>query len=164
MRAILRLIALGTMSLFGCSAVPPSGGTAPPFNVVVNVKQLMEWVIDPAVDVIWDSVSTTYTESGAKEVAPRTDEEWANVRNNAAIVAESGNLLMIEGRARDQQEWMRAARRMTNAANGALKAAEAKNVGALFEAGEDIYHACTACHQRYAYFAIQDAAQKPPAK
>ena len=123
----------------------------------------MEWVIDPAVDVIWDSVATIYTEAGTKEVAPRTDEQWAAVRNSAATVAESGNLLMLEGRALDRDQWMGAARALTVAANGALKAAEARNVEALFVAGEDIYHACTACHLRYAP-ALQDAAPDKPAR
>ncbi len=152
MRTILRLISLGTVLLFGCSALPPSPApTAPPFSTVVNVKQLMAWVVDPAVDVIWDSVGTIYTEAGTKELAPHTDEEWAAVRNGAAIVAESGNLLMMDGRARDRDKWMTVARGLTDAANRALKAAEAKNADALFTAGEDIYHACTACHQRYAF-------------
>jgi hypothetical protein len=110
----------------------------------------MEWVVDPAVDVIWDSVATIYTEAGTREVAPHTDEQWAAVRNSAATVAESGNLLMMEGRARDRTEWMSAARALTVAANRALEAAESRNVKALFTAGEGIYDACSACHLRYA--------------
>jgi hypothetical protein len=149
MRTTLRWLPLGTAMLFGCSTLPPSPA-APPFSVVVSVKQLMAWVVDPAVDVIWDSVGTIYTESGTKELAPRTDEQWNAVRNSAAIVAESGNLLMMDGRARDRDQWMTGARGLIDAANRALKAAEAKNVDALFTAGEDIYHACSVCHQRYA--------------
>jgi hypothetical protein len=151
MRTILGLIPLGTALLLGCSALQPSASpVAPTFSPAVSMKQLMEWVVDPAVDVIWDSVGTIYTEAGTKELAPRTDEQWAAVRNSAAIVAESGNLLMMEGRARDRGQWMSFARALTVAANGALKAAEARNVDALFAAGEDIYHVCSACHQRYA--------------
>jgi hypothetical protein len=150
MRTILRLIALSTMALLGCGALPPAVPPAPPFDTVLSVKQLMEWVVDPAVDVIWDSVATIYTEAGTKEVAPHTDEQWAAVRNGAALVAESGNLLMIDGRARDRKEWMSAARALTAAAVLALKAAEDRNANALFTAGEVIYHACSACHQRYA--------------
>src|SRR5216684_4768531 len=126
----------------GCSALTPT--PAPPFNTAVNVKELMAWIVDPSVDVIWDSVGTIYTEAGTKELAPHTVEEWAAVRNGAAIVAESGNLLMMDGRARDRDKWMTVARGLTDAANRALKAAEAKNADALFTAGEDIYHACTA--------------------
>ena len=56
-----------------------------------------------------------------------------------------------DGRPRQgQQEWMAAARRLSTTAEQALKAAEAKNVEALFATGGEIYNACRACHQRYA--------------
>lgn len=151
MRTILQWLSLSMVLLSGCSAPPPPPAPpAPPFTAVVNFKQLMNWVIDPAVDVIWDSVKFIISESGTKEIAPKTEEEWANVRNGAATLAESANLLMMEGRARDNKEWMAAARRLSTTAEQALKAAEAKNVEALFAAGGEIYNACRACHQRYA--------------
>ncbi len=151
MRSILRWLALSTVLLCGCNAPPPPPPpAAPPFTAVVNLKQLMEWVIDPAADVIWDSVKTIITEKGAHEIAPQTDEQWAAVRNGAATLAESANLLMMEGRAKDNKEWMAATRRLITTAGQALKAAEAKDAAALFTAGGDIYNACRACHQRYA--------------
>lgn len=144
MRTILRWVPLSLALLCsGCSELPP-------FSTTLSMKQFMEWVVDPAADVIWDSVKTVMTLEGTKEIRPRTDEEWAAVRNGAATLAESGNLLMIEGRARDRKEWMAAARRLIDMSGRALKAAEAKNVDALFAAGEDIYHACAACHRQYA--------------
>jgi cytochrome c556 len=39
---------------------------------------------------------------------------------------------------------------LTDAANDARKAAEARNIDALFTAGGDLYRVCSACHQRYA--------------
>jgi hypothetical protein len=147
------------MLLSACSGTPSAPDRDSAFVPVASVKQLMEWVIDPAADVIWDSVGTIYTQSGAKERAPRTDEEWAAVRNSALIVAEAGNLLIVPARARDSDKWMAAAHRLTDAANGALKAVEARNVEALFSAGEQIYLACAACHERYAFFD-----QRPPAQ
>src|SRR2546427_735597 len=111
MPTIPRLIPLGAALLFGCSAPQsPPAPAAPPLGPVVNVRQLMVWIVDPAADVIWGSVKTIITEAGTKEIAPHTDEEWDAVRNSAAMVAESGNLLMMEGRARDGQEWRTAAR------------------------------------------------------
>ena len=149
MRRVLRWIPFSALVL-GCSAVTPPGPAAPPFNTAVNVKELMAWIVDPSVDVIWESVGTIYTETGTKELAPRTDEQWDAVRNSAAIVAESGNLLMMDGRARDRGPWVSFARALTDAANGARKAAEAKDIEALFTAGENLYNVCSSCHQRYA--------------
>jgi hypothetical protein len=151
MRRTTHLILLGAAWLFGCAQLPPAAApAAPPFAAVADLKQLMEWVIDPAVDVVWDSVKSISTETGTKEVAPHTDEEWDAVRNAAMTVAESANLLMIPGRARDGREWMNAARGLSVAADRARTAAEARNVDALFAAGGDIYNACSACHRRYA--------------
>jgi hypothetical protein len=141
-------LVLGGALALGCGAFTPA--PAPPFNTAVNVKELMVWIVDPSVDVIWDSVGTIYTEAGTKELAPRTDEQWDAVRNSAAIVAESGNLLLMDGRARDRGPWMSFASALTDAANGARKAAEARNIDALFAAGEDLYRVCSACHLRYA--------------
>ena len=98
MRGVLRWVPLSAL-VFGCSALtPPPTPVVPPFNAVVDMKQLMTWVIDPAADVVWDSVGTIMTEAGTKEVAPHTGEQWDAVRNGAAMLAESGNLLMIEVR------------------------------------------------------------------
>ena len=151
MRMILRWLPLGTVLLFGCGAPPPPPApAAAPFRTVVNLKQFMEWVIDPAADVVWDSVKSIITEKGTQEIAPKTDEQWATVRNGAATLAEAGNLLMLEGRAKDKKEWMAAARRLTDNAEKALKAAEARKVDELFAAGGEVYEACRACHERYA--------------
>jgi hypothetical protein len=117
---------------------------------VANVKELMNWIVDPHADVLWDSVGTIITEAGTEERQPRTEEEWEAVRNSAATIAESGNLLMMDGRAFDRDEWMKASRSMIDAATTALQAAEAKDVPALFDAGGTVYEACTACHSKYA--------------
>mgnify|MGYP003353336986 CR=1 FL=1 len=72
------------------------------------------------------------------------------MRGSAATVAEAANLLMLDGRARDNKEWMAAAGRLTAAAQEALKAAEAKQVDGVFATGGTIYEACAACHRKYA--------------
>jgi hypothetical protein len=67
----------------------------------------MTAVVDPAADVIWGSVGTIVSEQGIEERAPKTDEEWAAVLNSAFVITESGNLMMMGGRAKDTGEWMR---------------------------------------------------------
>ena len=72
------------------------------------------------------------------------------MRDGAATLMEASNALIIEGRARDKNEWMTAARRLGDTANQALKAAQAKNTETLFNEGGNIYKACAACHSKYA--------------
>ncbi len=141
-----RLIGLaGVMVAAACN----SGPQAPPFKPVVDTKLLMQSVIDPNADLVWDAVKTIDTAKGTEEIRPRTDEQWAAVRNAAVTVAESGNLLMMVPRAKDGGEWMTLAQRMIDTGQEAIKAAEAKNAERLFTVGGDIYDSCSACHQKY---------------
>ena len=141
-----RLIGLaGVVVAAACS----SGPQPPPFKPVVDTKLLMQSVIDPNADLVWDAVKTIDTVKGTEEIRPRTDEQWAAVRNAAVTVAESGNLLMMVPRARDGGEWMTMAQRMIDTGQEAIKAAEAKNAERLFTVGGDIYDSCSACHQKY---------------
>ena len=159
MKTILRWVLLGMALLFGCSEPPPPDAAL--IRPVLSLKQFMDWVLDPAADIIWDSVKTVYTSEGVKEIKPQTAEQWAEVVNAAARLKEAGNLLMNEERMRDNKDWGNRARILVAAAEKARVAAEAKNVEALFTEGEAIYHACAGCHQRHAAFAQENA---PPGK
>jgi len=121
-------------------------------NTSLSLKQVMEWVIDPNADVIWDSVKSISTTKGTTEIYPRTDEQWDAVRNSAAILVEAGNILLVEGRAKDNTQWLEYAKQLSKASEVALKAAQDKNKDALFDAGGGIYEACKACHDKYADF------------
>ena len=144
-------IAVGAALIAGCNPPPPvqPAPAAPPYTATLSLKQVMEWVIDPAADEVWESVAIIITDKGENQKAPKTDEEWAKVRNGAATLVESGNMLMTQIRARDDKYWMFAAKRMSDAAAISLKAAENKDVAALFDSGATIYNACSACHAKY---------------
>jgi hypothetical protein len=150
----------------GCNGKPPASAplptTATPFDTGIDTKQLMSWVIDPSSKTVFGAVASIITDKGEEQVQPRTDDEWNAVRNSAAIVLESGNLLMIEGRAKnsqiqDAQDWNAKARAMSAAARTAIEATEVKDPEALFVASGDIYQACTDCHAKYIFTPSPDA-------
>ena len=143
MRRIVPAIAVCGLFV-GCGGPPP-----PPFKPVVDTKLLMQAVIDPTADAIWDSVKSIDTKEGSQEIRPKTDEEWTAVRNAAITVAEAGNLLMLVPRAKDGGEWMKRAQEMIDTGEAAIRAAEAKNADRLFTVGGDIYEACSNCHRQY---------------
>jgi hypothetical protein len=122
----------------------------PAFKPVGSVKQIMEAAIHPAAEVVFEAVGTILTVGGVEEIAPKNDEEWTKVRDNALILAESGNLLMIGDRAKDKGDWMKMSQALIDAGVIALRAAEAKNPEKLFEAGGQVYEACQQCHTKYA--------------
>ena len=138
------------LTLFGAVVFSACGGpTPPPFKPIADNKLLMQSVVDPNADVIWDAVKFIDTKEGSQDIRPRTDAEWTAVRNAAIIVAESGNLLMMVPRAKDDGEWMQRAQEMINAGEEAMKAAEAENADKLFTVGGDIYDSCSNCHRKY---------------
>ena len=79
--------------------------------------------------------------------APETEAEWTAVRNAAIILAESSNLLMLEGRAADNGPWMEMSREIRNAAAMALSAAETEDLDGFMEAGGRIVEMCEVCHE-----------------
>lgn len=128
-----------------CSSAPPP----PPFKPVADTKLLMQALIDPTADELWDAVRTVVDKEGTHEIRPKTAEEWTTTRNHAVALAEAGNLLMMVPRAKDGGEWMTLSRAMIDQAERAIRAADARNPEELFTVGGDIYEACSNCHQKY---------------
>ena len=142
MRTVFFFLLASTLLWSGCSgapAPPPPVAAQPAFKSVGTNLQLMQAMIIPAADAVW-------AVGGA---APKNDEEWAKVRNNALLLAEGGNLLMIGDRAKDQDAWMKASQVLVDSGTAAFKAAEAKNVEGVMMAGDEIYNACEGCHMKY---------------
>jgi hypothetical protein len=126
-----------------------NGSDASRYHLVLNDEQLMNWVLDPAADVIWASAGSIITEAGEQDLAPVDDAGWAQVRDAAAVLVEGGNLLRLPGRS-EGADWDEFASGMTQIAEGALAASEARDADALFDLGGQLYNVCVACHQQYA--------------
>ena len=122
---------------------------APVTTPVATIKQIMNGIVMPGANVIYNAVGTTSTASGVVEIAPRNDKEWAAVSNSAAALVESGNLLLLGGRAVDNGDWVKITREFMDAGNAALKAAEARNADGILTAGGDLNSSCDTCHAKY---------------
>lgn len=151
MRVVVWVLLAGSVVVTGCvDEVEPEES---PFRPVADVGQLMRTIIDPAADVVWDSVGTIVSEEDGEIVTdswqPESDEEWAIVVSGAMMLAESANLLMMEGRARDQDTWMQMSQGMVAAGMLAVEAAESQSVDAIYEVSATVYNACDSCHQLY---------------
>jgi hypothetical protein len=146
----VRLVLLGTLLGFGCGrSAPAPAKAAESFRPVADVKQLMASVLEPAANVYWNAVGSVVDKNGVAEIAPHTDAEWAAVRDSAYVVAEAGNLLMMNGRARDTGNWMTLSKALVDVGQRAVRAAESKNATAVFDVGAEVYDACVACHVKY---------------
>ena len=111
-----------------------------------STREIMDGIVIPYSQAIFDSVAY---ENGRLTRAPQNDDEWHRLFVRALAVAEAGNLLMIDGRAKDQREWIALAHEMSLTAAAVAKGASLKNVDRVLEAGGELYETCTACHAKY---------------
>lgn len=142
-----------------CNDAPPRAPALDQIEPVADVRQLMASILEPAADVYWDAVGSVVDSTGTKEFAPKTDAEWAAVRNSAFVLAESGNLLMLPPRARDNGEWIAFSRNLIAQAKKAIAAADARDPKAVFDVGAEVYDACTQCHAKYAVEQVRPNSQ-----
>jgi hypothetical protein len=127
-----------TLALFFIAALAVAQAPST-FQPVGNMSQLMIDMIYPSSDAIF------YVE----RAPPQNDREWGALRATALTLAESGNLLMMDKRARDQGDWIKDAKLLVDVGAAAYKAAQAKNLGAMVALNDQLYTACVTCHEQY---------------
>ena len=122
-------------------AVSVSAQRAPATGVraIATVRQLHDVMMSPASDAVFDASSRQ----------PLDANGWTAARNQALVLAESGNLLMVGTRVRDNGNWMKMSRALVDAAALAAAAAEKKDANALEAATDSITVACMECHRPY---------------
>jgi hypothetical protein len=149
---------------------------APQYQPTATVKDLMQSIVDPSADLVWNAVTTVQTAKGTVDKAPQTPEEWLKVRHGAVGLSEGANLLMMPGRHvaqaheksdtpgvelepaemevlinKDRAAFIQRAKALHEAGMAAVAAADAKDAQKLFEVGEQIEQACENCHSHYWY-------------
>lgn len=170
------LLVLGGLASASCTS--KASAPQPELKPIVSIKELMENIIDPIADNVFDAVATDATEKGIVETKPRTDEDWAKVQIGAVTLAEGSNLLKmvrsvappgdknnsaganapelspeaiqakIEG---DRALWNKHADELRDEALRVMDIVKAKNADALFEAGSRLDRVCENCHLEYWY-------------
>src|SRR5262245_56786553 len=155
---------------------PAKPNTAAEFRTTATIKDIMDSVVDPSADYLWESVATIVTRKGTEERRPRTDMEWKEVRRRAIALIEATNLLIMDGRkvARpgeksenpgielgpediqglidaDHACLVKFAHGLHDAWMKALAAIDKKDPDALSDSGEAIDEACEQCHLKYWY-------------
>ncbi|MDH3732798.1 MAG: hypothetical protein OEU54_04655 [Gemmatimonadota bacterium] len=137
------------LAFSGCTSDPATEASED-YDLVTDVQGLMLTVLEPAAETYWDAVGAILDSTGVDEFQPETEEEWEQVRHAAYVIAESGNLLMMRGRALDRGAWMAFSRDLVEIGREAIAAAEAMDAEAVFTAGGEVYLVCSACHASYA--------------
>jgi len=171
MRTYLLILSANVLLVLGgCKTAGPQ------YMPTSTIRDLMDSIIDPSADFLWNSVSTIVTAKGVESKFPRTDEEWKEVRNRAIALVESTNLLLVPNRhvakpgetaanpdverepeqiealiRQDESEFEDHVIGLRDAVMKVLAAIEARDVRALEDSGEELDRACEACHSIYWY-------------
>ena len=179
MRKYLFVVLTSTLIFFtGCQTAQQEAPkqAEPEYRLTGTVKDIMDSMVDPGSDVLWDSVETVVSAKGTEEKMPRTDEEWKNVRNHAMMLLEATNLLKMPGRHvakpgekaedpkvelapeeiekminADRASWVKFANGLHDATMESFKAIEKRDVEGLLNTGDGIDQACENCHLKYWY-------------
>ncbi|MFI4966072.1 MAG: hypothetical protein ACHP9T_11985 [Caulobacterales bacterium] len=123
---------------------------AAPQRTLLSVKDVMRYIVNPAAETYWAHSGEVDDEKGANDRIPTSQAEWNISIDTAAQIAEAGNLLMMEGRARDPNgPWMKYALALNQAGVAGIAAASAKDHDKTNDAGSAMYDACYSCHGRY---------------
>jgi hypothetical protein len=112
---------------------------APTFQAVGTVSQVMISITYPTSDAIF------YVE----RKPPKTEKDWNDLQAQALMLAESGNLLMMGRRVRDQGDWIKESQEMVDVGAAAYKAALAKDLSGIVALNQRLNDACVTCHQQY---------------
>ena len=146
------------------------------FNNSSTIRNIMNSMIDPNADALWESVRYDVTEQGNVEHYPQSDEEWDALFRSAIVMVEGANALMIPGRhvanpgdvtefplyelnpeevdvliAKDMISWVGFAQGLQAATLQVLDSIRNKDVSGLSANGGLIDEACESCHSVYWY-------------
>ncbi|SRR5581483_2746067 len=107
------------------------------YQGVATTKQLMAGVQKPAMDELAGM---------AKAGGPKTDKDWELAQRDAAVLAESAQLLLMGSRPLDQDLWIKSSHRLQESATAAAKAAEVKDLATWKTSVGSMGGACRSCH------------------
>lgn len=142
----------------------------------ISVAEIMESIVMPSAQLLWDAVGVDVTAQGEIDKRPETDEQWAQLRAAAVMLAEATNALVVPGRhaappgseaenpdaelapaeieallAKDRPAWVAHAAVLHATAMQAIGAIDARDVDAISEVGGAIDEACESCHLQFWY-------------
>ncbi len=145
-----------------------------PFMPVATVEDIMAAEVMPSAGALWDSIAIVSDKTGYHVHKPQSDAQWEALRQQALILVELTNLLMIKGRkaavgggptepgALGPQEvqhlidlnwgsFVTHAQALHDAGMAMLQAVQAKDVKAIDANGGTLDEVCESCHLEFWY-------------
>ena len=148
----------GLAAIAALTACAPAKTEAPPaepattatpaaasITLPVSINAIMVSLVDHASEPLWVDAYK----------APQNADAWRETEYDAYQMAIAGKLIQLAGTGPSdadwvsQPEWKTYANDMSDAGMHALRAAQAKDVKGLEEAGDKLVEACEACHKKF---------------
>ena len=175
---LLTLVSSGCQKQEAAARAAPTPAAASTLQPTAGIQDIMAYMIDPAADFLWESVSTTVTTAGTDEKQPRTDAEWNEVRKHAIILTEAANLIRMNGRrvareghqledhgtegnltaaeseqaiAADRAAFESFAQALHDVGRSMLTAADERKPQDILDAGDTMDQVCEGCHLKFWY-------------
>jgi hypothetical protein len=175
-RQIAAALCVAGLGVIASSLLATHPAAAPARALYSSIQELMDSIIDPSADVLWGAAGTVVDKDGIHDLAPKTEEEWHDVRRAAVRIIEGSNLLMMPAREaaprgtksdtpgvelepveiaalmrKNRRTFDAFAKALQGIGSEALRAIDAKNIDALMDAGARMDGVCESCHQTFWY-------------
>jgi hypothetical protein len=141
-----------------------------------TIKKIMDSMINPNAEALWDSVASCVTLKHVQENSPRNDVDWKELRRRASKLMLAVHLLAVPGRPvaepgdqsrnpsielspenidalinEDRRAWRTLVHRLQTSTTLVMNAINERNVTELRSANDALNVACEQCHQKYWY-------------
>ena len=180
-RCVCLVLPVLSIAIAGCVPSAPAPKEESPYRATNTVREIMQSLVAPSAQGVWDSVGTVSNAKGTVDLEPRPDEEWAAVRRHTIALQESTNLLLIPGRhiaptgsqvnkaedaapgtelppaeietrvAANWPAWVGMAHALHDAAGQLLQQVDKKDPRGLERVGSDLDAVCESCHVTFWY-------------
>ncbi|HEX6704694.1 MAG TPA: hypothetical protein VF169_08040 [Albitalea sp.] len=128
------------------AAAPPFAASPGPAADLLALNDVMEWVVEPAADVVFAAAGLQAPADRRPIGAPA----WQAVADAAQQLAEQGRLLMQPAFATHRADWQGLAAAMHRSASDAAEAARRHDADRAATASDALRASCQGCHLRYA--------------
>lgn len=169
------LLLAATTALVACSKTADQSKAMQTPKNVATIHELMEHIMEPTADKVWDSTAILTDETGVHDNWPTTDAQWEELRGQAVMLTEVPNLVAMPGRKvvpdgetispggtltaaeiqkkidEHHDEFAANAAALQAVAVKALQAIDRRDRKALDQAGGEIDQVCEACHLQFYY-------------
>jgi hypothetical protein len=160
----------------------PAGAASNPLEIhrhaprAETVKHIMDSMIDPNAEALWDSVASYASLDRVQEKSPRNDADWKELRRRASKLSMAAHLLVTPDRPvaepgdqsknpsielspsqietlinSDKPAWRMLVDGLQTSATLVINAIDKKNLEQLRSANDALNASCEKCHQKYWY-------------